>query len=174
VYRINSKLRKKLHKPFGILIKGSLSENKEKIDEIIRNQQSPIIISVGDMVSRDISEYNYNPIIIIIDNKCMRKKIASRKFSVEKVFHARNPPGTITEEAIKAIQDALEIGKRTQIVIDGEEDLLTLIAILHAPEKALIIYRQPKEGFVTIKVTEKKRIEARSILKDMKILRKTK
>jgi uncharacterized protein (UPF0218 family) len=157
-----------------VLIKGSLSENKEKIDEIILKTHPPIIISVGDMVSRDISEYNYQPIIIIIDNKCMRKKIAPRKFSVEKVFYASNPPGTITVEAIKAIKDALEIGKRSQIVIDGEEDLLTLIAILHAPEKALIVYGQPKEGFVVIKVTEKKRTETRTILKDMKLLRKTK
>jgi uncharacterized protein (UPF0218 family) len=157
-----------------VLIKGSLSENKKKINEIIRTQQPPIIISVGDMVSRDISEYNYNPIIIIIDNKCMRKKIVPRKFSVEKVFYARNPPGTITVEAIKAIKDALESGKRSQIVIDGEEDLLALIAILYAPEKALIIYGQPKEGFVAIMVTEKKRTETRTILKEMKILRKTK
>ena len=42
-YRINSKLRKKLHKPFGILIKGSLSENKEKIDEILEIQISQLI-----------------------------------------------------------------------------------------------------------------------------------
>jgi hypothetical protein len=146
----------------------------EKMDEIIRKQQPPIIISVGDMVSRDISDYNFNPIIIIIDNKCMREKIAPRKFSVEKVFYAKNPPGTITLEAIKVIKDALEIGKRSQIVIDGEEDLLTLIAILHAPEKALIIYGQPKEGFVAIKVTKKKRSETKNILKEMKILRKTK
>jgi uncharacterized protein (UPF0218 family) len=173
-YQINSKLRKKLHEPFGVLIKGSLSENKEKIDEIIRKQLPPIIISVGDVVSRDLSEYNYNPIILIIDNKCMREKIVPRKFSVEKIFYARNPAGTITVEAIIAIKDALEFGKRTQIIIDGEEDLLTLIAVLYAPEKALVIYGQPKEGFVAIKVTEKKRTEARTILKDMKLLRKTK
>lgn len=173
-YRINSKLRNKLHAPFGILITGSLSENKEQLDEIIQKHQPSIIISVGDMVSRYLSEYLYKPKIIIIDNKCMRKKIVPRKYYVEKVFYARNPPGTITEEAIKTIKDALETDKRAQIVIDGEEDLLTLIAVLHAPEKALVIYGQPKEGLVVIKVTENKKAEVRKILKGMNSFRKTK
>ena len=97
-----------------------------------------------------------------------------RKYYVEKVFYARNPPGTITEEAIKTIKDALETDKRAQIVIDGEEDLLTLIAVLHAPEKALVIYGQPKEGLVVIKVTENKKAEVRKILKGMNSFRKTK
>jgi uncharacterized protein (UPF0218 family) len=174
VYRINSHLRKKLHEPFGVLIKGSLSENKEKLDEIIKKYQPSILISVGDMVSRELSEHNYNPKLIIIDNRCMRKKIASREFPISNIVHARNPPGTITEEAIKAIVDALETEKRTEIIVDGEEDLLSLIAVLHAPEKALVIYGQPKEGLVVIKVTKNKKTEVKKILKDMKSLRKTK
>jgi uncharacterized protein (UPF0218 family) len=173
-HRINSHLRKKLHEPFGVLIKGSLTENKEKLDEIIRKYQPSILISVGDMVSRDLSDHNYNPKIIIIDNRCMRKKITPRKFPVSKVVHVRNPPGTITEESIKAIIDALETDNRTEIVVDGEEDLLSLIAVLQAPKKALVIYGQPKEGLVVIKVTENKKTEVKKILKDMKPLRKTK
>jgi uncharacterized protein (UPF0218 family) len=173
-YQINSKLRKKLHDPFGILIKGSLSENKKKFDELIQKYEAAILISVGDMVSRDLSEYRYNPKIVIIDNRCMRRKIAPKKFPGTKVLHARNPPGTITEEAIKTIKNALQTDIRTQIIVDGEEDLLTLIAVLHAPEKAFVIYGQPKEGLVVIRVTENKKKEVKKILKDMKPFRKTK
>ncbi|MCJ7713870.1 GTP-dependent dephospho-CoA kinase family protein, partial [Candidatus Bathyarchaeota archaeon] len=68
----------------------------------------------------------------------------------------------------------LESNKRAQIVIDGEEDLLTLIVILHAPKNAFVIYGQPNEGIVLIKVTEKRKEEVRSILKDMKTFRKAK
>ena len=66
MYRINSHLRKKLHEPFGILLKGSIIENKEKLDEIIKKIQPVILISVGDMVSRELSEQKYNPKIIAL------------------------------------------------------------------------------------------------------------
>ncbi len=174
VYQINSQLREKLHAPFGVLIKGSLAKNKEKLEEIIRKHRPPILITVGDIVSRDLLDHNFNPKIIIIDNRCMREKIVPRNFPVSKVVHAINPPGTITEEAIRAIKDALKTNKRTEIIVDGEEDLLSLIAVLQAPEKALVIYGQPKEGFVVIKVTENKKREVKKILREMKPLRKTK
>ena len=167
-YRINSQLRKKLHDPFGILIKGSLSDNKEKLDELMRDNISSSIISVGDIVSRRLHEIQYFPKIIIIDNKCMRKKIIPRKFHIKKVFYVRNPPGTITFEAINTIKEALKRAGRSQIVVDGEEDLLTLIVVLFAPEKSLVIYGQPKEGFVAIKVSDEKKSETKKILKDMK------
>ncbi|KON34421.1 MAG: hypothetical protein AC479_00800 [miscellaneous Crenarchaeota group-6 archaeon AD8-1] len=173
-YRITSKLRKKLHNPFGILIKGSISDNKEKLNEIVEENISPIIISVGDIVSRRLYDLQYYPKIIIIDNKCMRKKLIPRKFPIKKVFYVRNPPGTITDEAINSIKEACGRDGRSQIIVEGEEDLLTLIAVLFAPEKALVIYGQPKEGFVAIKVTENKKIEIKRILKDMKPARKTK
>lgn len=174
MYRINSHLRKKLHEPFGILLKGSVIENKEKLDEIIKKIQPVILISVGDMVSRELSEQKYNPKIIIIDNRCMRKKITPKKFPISNIVYTRNPPGTITKEAIKAITDAIVNDKRTEIIVDGEEDLLSLIAVSQAPEKALVIYGQPKEGLVVIKVTKNKKAEVKKILKDMKSLRKTK
>jgi len=174
IYRINAKLRRKLQSPFGLLIKGFLPDNKDEIEKILQINQPPILISVGDIVSRDLSKNQFNPKLIIIDNKCMRKKIEPKKFSVEKIFRAKNPPGTITDEATKAIREALESNKRAQIVIDGEEDLLVLIVILHAPKNAFVIYGQPNEGIVLIKVTEKRKEEVRSILKDMKTFRKAK
>lgn len=173
-YRITPGLRKKLHEPFGELIRDPFAEHKEKMDNIIRTQKSGKIISVGDMVSRKLTEHHYDPILIIIDNKCMRKKIVPIKFPVSRVLYTRNPPGTITEEAIKTIKEALKSEIRTQIVVEGEEDLLTLAAILLAPEKSIVIYGQPKEGLVIIVVTEKKKKETKNILKEMKVSRKTK
>jgi len=174
IYQLNAKLRKKLHTPFGILIKGFLPDNKDEINKILEIQKSPIIISVGDRISRDLSKNQFNLKLIIIDNKCMRKKIKPKKFSVEKIYSAKNPPGTITDQAIKAITDALESTKRAQIVIDGEEDLLTLIAILHAPKNAFVIYGQPNECIVVIKVSEKRKEDVKKILKEMKPFRKAK
>jgi GTP-dependent dephospho-CoA kinase len=86
----------------------------------------------------------------------------------------KNPQGTISEEALEAVQKALESDKHVHIIVDGEEDLLTLIAVLCAPEKSLVVYGQPHEGIVVVKVTAKKKAETMEFLKAMKTARKAK
>jgi hypothetical protein len=84
----------------------------------------------------------------------------------------KNPPGTITEEALIAIQKAFKkvcSGKNTKIIVNGEEDLLTLIAILYAPEKSFIVYGQPCIGVVVVTVSELKKAVVTEILKSLKI-----
>jgi hypothetical protein len=104
----------------------------------------------------------------------MRKSIKPTPLTAENTIHVKNPPGTITQEAIVAIQDALKSSHRTKIVVDGEEDLLTLIAILHAPESSFVVYGQPYEGVVVVKVTPQKKSEIADILKAMENVRKAK
>jgi uncharacterized protein (UPF0218 family) len=103
----------------------------------------------------------------------MRKKIKPRTFAA-KLFHVKNPQGTITEEAITAIKEALESDDRVHIIADGEEDLLTLVAVLYSPENSLVVYGQPHKGIVVVKVTSEKKAEAAEILKAMKAVRKAK
>ena len=57
-----------------------------------------------------------------------------------------NPQGTITQEAILQSSKPLEKNEHTHIVVDGEEDLLTLIAVLYAPENSFVVYGQPYTG----------------------------
>ena len=79
-----------------------------------------------------------------------------------------NPQGTITEEAILAIKEALEKNEHTHIVVEGEEDLLTLIAVLYAPENAFVVYGQPHSGIVVVKVTSEKKAQVQKFLNAMK------
>ena len=109
-----------------------------------------------------------NPQLSITDNKRMRRRIKTRTFTGKNVVHVKNPRGTITEEAITAIKEALESDERVHIIVDGEEDLLTLIAVLYAPEKSLVVYGQPYEGIVVVEITSEKKAEAKKILKTMK------
>jgi uncharacterized protein (UPF0218 family) len=66
------------------------------------------------------------------------------------------------------VREALLSEDHTHIVVDGEEDLLTLAAVLFAPDKAFVVYGQPHEGVVVVKVTEEKRAEAQELLDSMK------
>ena len=93
----------------------------------------------------------------------MRKKMQPQIFPDKKIVQVKNPQGTITQEAITAIQKALQSKEQTQIVVEGEEDLLTLITVLYAPENSMVIYGQPNKGIVAVKVTAQKKADAEKI-----------
>jgi uncharacterized protein (UPF0218 family) len=173
-YSLTPELRVKLKEPFGILIRGSFAETMDKMENIVKREKPPRIVSVGDTVSRNLHEHELNPQLSITDNKRMRRRVKPRTFTGKNIVHVRNPQGTITEEAITAIREALESNERFHIIVDGEEDLLALIAVLYAPENSLVVYGQPCEGIVVIRVTSEKKAGAKEILKAMKTVRKAK
>jgi uncharacterized protein (UPF0218 family) len=173
-YRVTPELRVKFREPFGRLIRGSFAETMGKMENMVKQEKPPKVVSVGDTVSRNFHEHQMNPQLSITDNKRRRKRIQPRVFAGKNVVHVKNPQGTITEEAIKAIKEALESDEHVHIIVDGEEDLLTLVAVLYAPEKSLVVYGQPFEGIVVVKVTSEKKAEAKEILKAMKTVRKAK
>ena len=162
-------LRRKLKKPLGTLIRGSFEETVKKFKQIVDEEKPPIIISVGDTVSKNLVENRISLKLMIIDNRVMRKDIAPVPLNAEVEKHVKNPSGTITFEALKAIKESLEADQRTKIVIDGEEDLLALCAILYAPENSFVVYGQPREGMVVVKATKQKKEEVARILKAMEV-----
>jgi uncharacterized protein (UPF0218 family) len=168
IYNITPELRVKLKKPFGTLIKGSIDETMAKMKEVSEKEKPPKIISVGDTVTKNLHDYSIRPNLAIIDNLCMRKKVEHIKYTTKAMF-VKNPQGTVTQEAIDAIKEALKSQEHIHIVIDGEEDLLTLVAVVYAPEKSIVVYGQPYEGIVVVKVTPEKRAEASELLKAMEI-----
>ena len=173
-YIITPELRVKLKKPFGLLIQGSFDETMRKMEKIVKWNKPPKIVSVGDTVSRNLHLHRMNPQLSITDNKRMRKRVKQEVFMNMNVVNIRNPQGTITEEAIKAIREALESDACFHIIVDGEEDLLALIAVLYAPEKSLVVYGQPFKGIVVVEVTSEKKARVSEILEVMKNVRKPK
>ncbi|MBC7130641.1 DUF359 domain-containing protein [Candidatus Bathyarchaeota archaeon] len=174
-HKFPPKLEEQLKKPWGKLIRGSYKETVQKIKKIVMEENPKLLITVGDAVSRNLVENGILPKLMIIDNKIMRSPVESSiKLKADEELEVENPPGTINEEAMKAIQRALEIAGRVKIVVNGEEDLLTPAAAFLAPKNSIIIYGQPKEGVVVVKVTEQLKAEAEEIIKAIKELRKTK
>jgi uncharacterized protein (UPF0218 family) len=164
-YNLTPELRVKLKQPLGILIRGSFTETMKTFSDMVNKQKPPSIISVGDTVSKNLAKSHIFPKLSIIDNRCMRKNITPTLLATEKTIYVKNPQGTITEEAIAAIQEALQSNQYAKIVVEGEEDLLTLIAIMHAKQDSFVLYGQPREGIVVVKVTTGKKTEISEILK---------
>jgi len=162
-YVVTPEMLTKFKEPFGTLIEGSFSETMNQLGELVKKEKPTKIISVGDMVSRNLHEHHIIPQVSIVDNQSMRKKMQPQIFPDKKIVQVKNPQGTITQEAITAIQKALQSKEQTQIVVEGEEDLLTLITVLYAPENSMVIYGQPNKGIVAVKVTAQKKADAEKI-----------
>ena len=166
-YEVTEGLLSKFKEPFGLLIRGSPSENMYKLKQMIDKDKPEKIISVGDKVSINLHKYNIIPQVSITDNRSMRRKLHTENFTNKTVLRIKNPQGTITEEAINSVREAVKGTEPIQIVVDGEEDLLALIAAMYAPEGSLIIYGQPKMGIVLVRVDQQKKDEAKEIFSEM-------
>jgi len=167
IRRLTPELREKLKAPLGLLIQGSFDETMKTLKELIEKEKPSKIISVGDAVSDNMTRHGFSPQVLIVDNKIMRNFIQPIPLDADQTLHVKNPPGTLTEEAWTAIKGSLRGKRRTKVLVDGEEDLLTLVAVLCAPENSLVVYGQPGEGIVVIKVTEKTRETMRRIVDAM-------
>ena len=164
VYALTPELRHKFKEPFGLLLRGSFAETMKQLKAIVVADKPAMVVSVGDRVSRNLHEHGINPQLSITDNKSLRRKVQPAFFQGKKVFRVENPMGTITDEAVAAVLEVLGGKEEAHIMVEGEEDLLTLIAVLYAPEGALVVYGQPYEGVVVVKVTVEKRARAQELL----------
>ncbi|MEM4703600.1 MAG: DUF359 domain-containing protein [Candidatus Bathyarchaeia archaeon] len=173
-YVLTPELRFRLKKPLGMLIRGSFAETVDRFKNLVGKEKPRFIVSVGDTVSRNLVRNNLTPKLMIVDNRSMRRKTQKLQASTERTVQVENPPATITEEAVKAIKEALTSEGATKITVNGEEDLLALIAVMYASENSFVVYGQPYEGMVVIKVTPSKKAEIAGILELMEKARKAK
>jgi uncharacterized protein (UPF0218 family) len=164
---LTDELRKKLKKPQGLLIEGPFEETMEKLKKLIEKEKPSKIISVGDIVSIHMIKHGIALNILIVDNKTMRKNIQPITIDVDQILYTNNPPGTITDEAWDTIKSAIKQKGQTKVIVDGEEDLLTVVTVLSAPEDALVVYGQPHKGIVVVKVTKKTREKMHHIVNAM-------
>ena len=97
----------------------------------------------------------------------MRQEVAPLDLKTNKVINVRNPPGTISNKAWEAVCQASKDDDTVAILVDGEEDLLALPAIICSPSGSLVVYGQPHKGIVLVRVNERKKLCAKTILREM-------
>jgi len=168
--RLTPALRRKLKSPMGLLVRGSPDEAMGKLKKMMEEVKPPMVVSVGDVVSRSMLQSNISPQVLIVDNRVMREPITPISVDVDQTLRVKNPPGTLTEEVWLIMEKAIQSNRRTRVLVEGEEDLLTLAAVLCAPLGSLVVYGQPREGIVVIKVTELMKETVRGLVEAMKIV----
>ena len=96
---------------------------------------------------------------MILNFLIQRKNHSHDVIHAENILKVSNPAGTITDDLWETIGQALELsnnGVCYVIEVDGEEDLAVLPCILMANPETTILYGQPNEGLVLLKVSDMK------------------
>ncbi|OGD57812.1 hypothetical protein A3I57_00795 [Candidatus Beckwithbacteria bacterium RIFCSPLOWO2_02_FULL_47_23] len=122
-------------------------------------------IAVGDIAAVALLNQKITPDLAIVDLKTKRQRIFPhlKALGLKPGLTAANPAGTITKNSVRQLLSSLE-KKQPTLLIDGEEDLLVLPAVLLAPLLTTVFYGQPDQGLVKIIVSEKTKSKALQFL----------
>ena len=162
-------LRPELQKPLGKILESG------GIKKAVQKNHDNIVIAVGDVTTETVFLCGVKPALAIIDLQVERKPyqpFESFKFPKEyRVIRVKSGPGFIAKAAVEAIEswaNGIRARKRVVLVVDGEEDLLTLPVIAHAPIGSIVYYGHPPstghEGLVEVVVTKEKKEEVGAFL----------
>lgn len=162
--RLPENLRKQLKTPFGILLPNK-QVNRNNIRKYLTDKT--FLITVGDATTENMLNLDIIPSLQIIDNQEKRKERKSLPVKANTVLSCKNPAGEITKESITTIKKGFGSKPPVRITVDGEEDLLVIPACIFAPTNAVVMYGQPNEGLVIVKIDAEIRNKAQKILDSM-------
>ena len=131
-----------------------------------------MLATVGDTTTARLLLFKIIPDVSVVDGK--ERRIKSSKFKIVlggdkdsknlSFVRCSNKPGSVSRRAISTIRDALKMPFPVRIVVSGEEDLLALPLFVMVPNGSVVLYGQPLEGMVIVRIDEKIRWKARDLL----------
>ena len=160
------KMREQLRMPFG-----RLTEEKDMLEEIMNCRK---LVTVGDVVSLTLLQRGVQPDILIFDYRTKRGEMNLLKEIVESMkgesVVVSNPAGHITPELVAEARKAMSRKGRTKLLVEGEEDLATLVCVALAPSGTCLVYGLPGQGMVLVRIDGETSTRARSLIYAMEEL----
>lgn len=148
--------------PLGILVPEDKADKQTVLGHL---GDDFCLITVGDRTTEKMIGFGLVPSLQIVDGVEKReKRVCPQVPSGTVEIHADNPPAEITDQSVKMIKKSFSMTSPVRLCICGEEDLLVLPACIHAPDNAVVMYGQPDEGLVIVRVTPEIRNKTRSLL----------
>jgi len=163
-------LRSSLKEPLGRLYKGNGQECITAMEKELLFAKK--VVAIGDMTAFYLLKASVVPDLLVVDNKTKRMPVSDHIIKMldhesYKTIRVKNPAATISKDLIDLIQDSLNSDEHVKIVVEGEEDLATLPAILYAPMGSVVVYGQPNEGSVLVNVTPERKLYIEEFMKRM-------
>ncbi len=159
--KLPDSLRDQLKIPLGILLLESQAD-KTNIEKYFSGNS--YVITVGDRTTEKMIGFGLIPSLQIIDGKEKRAKREPPKLANAIELTVDNPAAEITSQSIDIIKKAFTMQPPVRISVNGEEDLLVIPVCVYAPENAIILYGQPNEGLVIVKITPEIRNKTQKLL----------
>ncbi len=150
--------------PFGVLLPESKAD-KTNIEKHL--SENSYVITVGDRTTEKMIEFGLIPSLQIIDSQEKRSKREPPQLANAIELTVDNPAAEITSQSISIIQEAFAMQPPVRISVNGEEDLLVIPVCVYAPENAIVLYGQPNEGLVIVKITPEIRNKTQKLLDSM-------
>jgi len=160
VLTLPPELREEFKEPFGPLYTDT---------ETLLSESGHPIIAVGDVVTYHLRMAGHEPHVAVVDGRTKREAVSEEirqaiDSAGERRVEVLNEPAELSRELLLALREAVDREENSLLVVEGEEDLATLPAVLAAPFGATVVYGQPDEGMVAIPVTEATKAEMRDLL----------
>jgi GTP-dependent dephospho-CoA kinase len=166
VYRLPIELRPTLTRPLGRVF----TEEEVGGFEFKRlAREAPMVVTVGDRVTDTLGALGRTPEVQVVDGVERRQNRELPDVPYAILVKVNNPAGTVTADAIEGMRAAFRGKKPVRVKVDGEEDLMAMLAIAMAPVSAVVYYGQPGEGVVAVKVDATSKSRNREILAKMGI-----
>ncbi len=163
--KLPDSLRDQLKIPLGFLLPDD-QVNKENIEKHLSDNS--YIITVGDRTTEKMIDFGLIPSLQIIDGVEKREQREPPKLEGTVELNANNPAAQITSQSIDMIKQSFTLQSPVRLMIHGEEDLLVIPVCIFAPENSIVLYGQPNEGLVIVKVTPEIRNKTQRLLDLMK------
>jgi len=158
-------MRDELRIPLGVLVPDEQASTANISAHVAGASH---VITVGDRTTEKLIESGIVPDLQIVDNQEKRFSRDSPALPAGTVeVTCVNPPAEITDESISKIRDAFSSKAPVRLTVRGEEDLLVIPACIHAPEDSVVLYGQPNEGMVVVRVDDAIRHKTQTLLDSM-------
>jgi uncharacterized protein (UPF0218 family) len=165
-YTLPKQLRTRLASPLGAVYSGEEVGGAD-FERLVRS--APIIVTVGDRVTDTLGTMGRTPDVQVVDGfeRRMLREVPAVPYA--RLIKVRNPAGTLTADAIDGMRKAFLGKKPVRVQVEGEEDLMAMLAIAMAPVSAFVFYGQPGVGVVAVKADAMAKSRNRAILAKMGI-----
>jgi len=165
-YRLPEDLRTSLASPLGTVYSAEEAKGPD-FERLVRS--AAMTITVGDRVTDTLGAMGRTPDVQVVDGVERRVVRAVPTVPYARLIKVKNPAGMLTEDAIAGMKSAFLGKKPARVQVEGEEDLMAILAIAMAPVSATVFYGLPGIGVVVVKADAMAKSRNRAILSQMGI-----
>ena len=124
------------------------------------------LVAVGDVVTAHLVGAGRPPDLAVVDERTEREPVDAEvaAASPDPDGTVENPAATLTSALVEAMAAGLASGAPYTLLVDGEEDLAALPAVLLVPEGGAVVYGQPGAGMVLVGVDAEAKAGVRGLL----------